>query len=148
MRQFCTNCGHTLPPEAQFCDNCGAAVQAPAQTTRPPQAGGAAPQPYYPAHAGGQAGGGRNPRERARGILCIVLSILLLLQITLVALYGWPGFARKDRAERASAESSAQRAEMVGLSDITLKSSDYKVTPLRIPVGPEDTVVSAGGDRA
>ncbi|NLT41017.1 MAG: zinc ribbon domain-containing protein [Clostridiales bacterium] len=120
MGKYCRNCGNELHTGARFCAKCGAAVpDAPvkpipvaqpkpaptAQTftpspsappapppiqgtyTTPPQH---APQPQYapPKHKNAAT----PKRNGGRNTLCIVLSVLLVIQIAAVALYGWPGF--------------------------------------------------------
>jgi hypothetical protein len=93
MGKYCTNCGSELHTGARFCAKCGAAVldapenPVPAAQTPAPRAQTATeaqPQKLNPSAAPKRSGG--------RTALCIVLSVLLVIQIAAVALFGWPGF--------------------------------------------------------
>ena len=92
MGKFCTSCGKELRPETHFCARCGAPVGSesapsehsytqPAQQTITPQG-----QSYIspPLNAGRQ--------DNGISVFCIVLAVLLVVQIVVVVLYGWPGF--------------------------------------------------------
>lgn len=89
------NCGKELHTAARFCAKCGAAVLDPppnpvpvAQTKTEVQ-----PQKYTPPLATPEGKSAATPkRNGGRNTLCIVLSVLLVIQIAAVALYGWPGF--------------------------------------------------------
>lgn len=95
MKKYCMNCGKELHTAARFCAKCGAAVLDPppnpvpvAQTKTEVQ-----PQKYTPPLATPEGKSAATPkRNGGRNALCIVLSILLVIQIAAVALYGWPGF--------------------------------------------------------
>ncbi len=126
MGKYCVNCGKELHTGARFCAKCGAAVlDAPAKLapvvqpkpvpaaqtftpppsappvqstyTTPPQY---APQPQYAPPI--QHARTRRRGKNANNALCIVLSVLLVIQIAAVALYGWPGFMVNDRPQRLS----------------------------------------------
>ena len=107
MGKYCTNCGNELHTGARFCAKCGAAVYTgPAKTTStaPPKSRSQSqpqPQPQPKLQRNRNRNRSRNCSRshtetsiaiRPSSVLCIVLSVLLLIQITAVALYGWPGF--------------------------------------------------------
>lgn len=101
MGKFCTNCGSELHAGARFCAKCGSAVldapmnHAPvAQPKSVPQPQpDAQPQKRTPPVATQKRKSSAAPkRNSGRNTLCIVLSVLLVIQIAAVALYGWPGF--------------------------------------------------------
>ena len=103
MGKYCTNCGNELHTGARFCAKCGAAVldapanPVPAAQPKPvPQAQTKTegqPQEYTPPVATPKRKSAAAPkRNSGQGALCIVLSVLLVIQIAAVALYGWPGF--------------------------------------------------------
>lgn len=103
MEKFCTNCGKELHTGARFCAKCGAPVldgsvspvpeeqpkpMAHTQTTSEVQ-----PKKYTPPLEIPKIKSNKAPkRNNGRNTLCIMLSILLVIQIAAVALYGWPGF--------------------------------------------------------
>ncbi|NLA85862.1 MAG: zinc-ribbon domain-containing protein, partial [Clostridiales bacterium] len=99
MVKYCTNCGKELHTGARFCAKCGAVVldappnPVPAAKPRP------VPQPRPKTKAQPQkhispisTRKGKNSAARTRssgqGTLCILLSVLLVIQIAAVALYG------------------------------------------------------------
>ena len=97
MGNYCTNCGKELHIGARFCAKCGAAVlDAPAKTV-PAAQPKPVPQPTAvartpPAATTKRESAAKPKRNGGRNTLCIVLSVLLVIQIAAVALYGWPGF--------------------------------------------------------
>ena len=109
MGKYCTNCGKELHTAARFCAKCGAAVLDPppnpvpvAQTKTEVQ-----PQKYTPPLATPEGKSAATPkRNGGRNALCIVLSVLLVLQIVAVALYGWPGFMVGGGVQRPSLQKS------------------------------------------
>ena len=111
MGKYCTNCGKELHTGARFCAKCGAAVldapanPVPAAQPKPvPQTQTKTevqPQEYTPPVATPKRKSAAAPkRNSGRNALCIVLSVLLVIQIAAVALYGWPGFMVKDRPQK------------------------------------------------
>lgn len=97
MKKFCTRCGTGLQEGARFCVKCGAPVAGSA---------GAAESPELPERVlkqkersrrsatVNQHRSVRRPKKARNGkALCIVLSVLLVLEAAAVALFGWPGFA-------------------------------------------------------
>jgi hypothetical protein len=101
--KYCTNCGQELHTGARFCAKCGAAVldapanPVPAAQPKPvPQTQTKTevqPQEYTPPVATPKRKSAVAPkRNSGRNTLCIVLSVLFVIQIAAVALYGWPGF--------------------------------------------------------
>jgi hypothetical protein len=103
MGKYCTNCGNELHTAARFCTKCGATVldvptnPVPAAQPKPvPQTQAKTevqPQEYTPPVATPKRKSAAAPkRNSGRNALCIVLSVLLVIQIAAVALYGWPGF--------------------------------------------------------
>lgn len=95
MGKHCTNCGKELHTGARFCAKCGAAVNGapanpvpvaqPKPVPQPQKITPPAATPKRKSAAAPKINGGRNT-------LCVVLSVLLVIQIAAVALYGWPGY--------------------------------------------------------
>jgi hypothetical protein len=111
--KYCTNCGKELHTGARFCAKCGAAVlDAPANPVpaaqlkpvpqpQPQTKTEVQPQEYTPPVATPKRKSAAAPkRNSGRNTLCIGLSVLLVIQIAAVALYGWPGFMVKDRPQK------------------------------------------------
>jgi len=111
MGRYCIKCGNELHTGSRFCAKCGAAIKAAPMNTAPvappPQAVPPQAQNYTPPQAKPKAPPKSNAapttpkrqksaaapkRNGGRNTLCIVLSVLLVIQIAAVALYGWPGF--------------------------------------------------------
>ena len=103
MGKYCTNCGKGLHTGARFCAKCGAAVlDAPANPVplaqpkpvpQPRPITGAKPRTYAPPAAPPKRTSSVAPkRNGGQRALCVTLSILLVIQMAAVALYGWPGF--------------------------------------------------------
>ena len=128
MEKFCTNCGKELHTGARFCAKCGAPVldgsvspvpeeqpkpMAHTQTTSEVQ-----PKEYTPPLEIPKIKSNKAPkRNNGRNTLCIMLSVLLVIQIVAVALYGWPGFLVKDRTQRlANTQIENGVAELPGMS--------------------------------
>lgn len=87
MAKFCRYCGSQLDESARFCENCGKqAAAAPAP---------AVPAPATPSPAAQPAASRQKPGMRT---ISIALSALLVVQTTVVALFGWPGFLVGKRA--------------------------------------------------
>ena len=102
MGKYCTNCGKELHTGARFCAKCGAsALEAPVKPVpeaqpkpvpQPQPKPAAQPQKRTPPAAPPKQKNAAKPkRNGGRNTLCIVLSVLLVIQIAAVALYGWPG---------------------------------------------------------
>jgi hypothetical protein len=103
MGKYCTNCGNELHTGARFCAKCGAAaLNAPPNPGPSPQPR-PVPQPQFITEAQPQKpippvatpkrkSAAAPKRNGGRNALCIILSVLLVIQIAAVALYGWPGF--------------------------------------------------------
>ncbi|SEA82606.1 hypothetical protein SAMN04515656_1377 [Eubacterium aggregans] len=159
MGNYCTNCGKELHTGACFCAKCGAAVlDAPAkpvpvaQPKPVPQSrptAEAQPQKRTPPAATPKRKSAAAPkRNDGRNTLCIVLSVLLVIQLAAVALYGWPGFMVKGRdGSDPAAETSDvfENSVPAGLSNIQLTREDYAVEPWIVNVGPNQTVAQAEG---
>lgn len=132
MGKFCRYCGNKMREGAHYCGKCGAATaSAPAQL------------PAHTAPAVVNCPGSVKVEKRKNGsnALCIVLAAVLAVQAAAVALYGWPGFALdKSRAGRYAEEAGGP----IGYSGIKLAKSDYRVEPVVVNVGPENTVAQAG----
>jgi hypothetical protein len=143
MGKYCANCGNQMRDGALYCGKCGAS----AAGTPPPQ------QNYAPSGQKIYSASNTPPKSAARRrggshVLCVVLSIVLLLQIVAVALYGWPGFAVKSGANKGEPgrETAIRETDgVIGFSDIRLKSNDYKAKPFTIDVGPENTIAKSNG---
>ncbi|MDK2991056.1 MAG: hypothetical protein PWP48_289 [Clostridiales bacterium] len=117
MGKYCTNCGKELHTGARFCAKCGVAVldapanPVPAAQPKPvPQTQTKTevqPQEYTPPVATPKRKSAAAPkRNSGRNTLCIVLSVLLIIQIVAVALYGWPGFVVGGGVKRPSVQKS------------------------------------------
>jgi hypothetical protein len=117
MGKYCTNCGKELHAGARFCAKCGAAVldapanPVPAAQPKPvPQTQTKTevqPQEYtLPVAPPKRKSAAVPKRNSGRNALCIVLSVLLVMQIAAVALYGWPGFMVGGGAKRLSVQKS------------------------------------------
>jgi len=103
MGKFCANCGKELHTSAHFCAKCGTPVldgsvsPVPAAQPKPvahtQTKSEVQPQEYTPPLEIPKRKSAAAPkRNSGRNTLCIVLSVLLVIQIAAVALYGWPGF--------------------------------------------------------
>ena len=159
MGKYCTNCGKELHTGACFCAKCGAAVlDAPAkpvpvaQPKPVPQSrptAEAQPQKSAPPAVPPKRKNAAAPKKNGgRNTLCIVLSVLLVIQLAAVALYGWPGFMVKGRdGSDPAAETSDvfENSVPAGLSNIQLTREDYAVEPWIVNVGPNQTVAQAEG---
>src|SRR5690554_2471070 len=104
MGKYCVNCGKVLHAGARFCAQCGGLVlDAPASSALLVQ-----PKPVLQSQSNSelqpQFKTEAQPQRHTRPVvtpkrsgghnaLCIVLSVLLLMQIAAVAFYGWPGLA-------------------------------------------------------
>jgi len=119
MGKYCTNCGTELHTGARFCAKCGAAaLDAPANPVpaaqpkpvpqpQPQTKTEVQPQEYTPPVATPKRKSAAAPkRNSGRNTLCIVLSVLLIIQIAAVALYGWPGFMVGGGVKRPSVQKS------------------------------------------
>lgn len=103
MAQFCTQCGSALEDGVQFCTQCGSPVMG-SPVAAAPQGSHSAPgypnpqQLTQPAAVQGWPQAAPIPvHKTSHNWLMIALIILLVLQIVLVALFGWPGFAVPNR---------------------------------------------------
>ena len=117
MGKYCVNCGKELYAGAKFCAKCGAAVlDAPANPApvaqqqpvpQPQPIAKAQPQKNIPPATTPKRESVAAPkRNGGRNTLCIVLSVLLVVQIAAVALYGWPGFMVGGEVKRPSVQKS------------------------------------------
>ena len=108
MEKYCTKCGSELHTGARFCTKCGAAVFNEAENSVPAAQPDHVPQPqpnseaqppkYTPPVATPKRKSTAAPkRNGGSNVLCIVLSVLLVIQTVVVALYGWPGFLTGGR---------------------------------------------------
>ena len=159
MGKYCTNCGKELHTGARFCAKCGAAVldvpvnptpmAQPKSVPQPQPIAEAQPQKSIPPTAmPTQKNAAAPKRNSGRNALCIVLSVLLVIQIAAVGLYGWPGFMvkRGDGSDPAAGASDVfENSVPAGLSNIQLTQEDYAVEPWIVNVGPKQTVAQAEG---
>ena len=117
MGKYCTNCGRELHTGARFCAKCGAsALEAPVKPVpeaqpkpvpQPQPKPAAQPQKRTPPAAPPKQKNAAKPkRNGGRNTLCIVLSVLLVIQIAAVVLYGWPGFMVGGGIKRPSVQKS------------------------------------------
>ncbi|MGI6778847.1 MAG: zinc-ribbon domain-containing protein [Acetivibrionales bacterium] len=134
MGKYCTNCGNELHTGARFCAKCGAAVldapanPVPAAQPKPvPQTQTKTevqPQEYTPPVATPKRKSAAVPnRNSRRNALCIVLSVLLVIQIAAVALYGWPGFMVDGGIKLPSVQKSDSFTLQEGQTSISTDSS-------------------------
>ena len=96
MGKCCMNCGNELHSGTRFCAKCGkevldspvnnVSVEQPQHNTQVQSQSNVKPiaTPRTSAAVPKRSGG--------RSMLCIVLSVVLVIQIVAVSLYGWPGF--------------------------------------------------------
>lgn len=159
MGKYCTNCGKELHTGARFCAKCGAAVLdapvnpapvvQPKPATQPQPTAKTQPQKSAPPAVPPKRKNAAAPKKNGgRNTLCIVLSVLLVIQLAAVALYGWPGFMVKGRdGSDPAAETSDvfENSVPAGLSNIQLTREDYAVEPWIVNVGPNQTVAQAEG---
>ena len=140
MGKYCTNCGRELHTGARFCAKCGAAVldvpvnpapmAQPKSVPQPQPIAEAQPQKSIPPTAmPTQKNAAAPKRNGGRNTLCIVLSVLLVIQIAAVGLYGWPGLLVKNTTDAD---------EMLGVSSIKPVSGDYKKEPVTLNVSYEN----------
>ena len=162
MGKYCVNCAKELHTGARFCAKCGAAVldvpvnpapmAQPKSVPQPQPIAEAQPQKSIPPTAmPTQKNAAAPKRNSGRNTLCIVLSVLLVIQIAAVALYGWPGFMVKDRPQRLSGTQIENGvAELSGMSvDFGgayggAKLENAKISPLDLDEG----AVSVGYEMA
>jgi len=141
MGKYCTNCGKELHTGARFCAQCGAAVlnalanpvpaAQPNSEAQPQFKTEAQPQKHTPPVATPKTISVAAPkRNSGRNTLCIVLSVLLVVQIAAVGLYGWPGLLVKN---------ATAADEILGVSSIKPVSGDYKKDPETMNVSFKDS---------
>ncbi len=123
---FCMHCGSKLNEGARFCAKCGnpttapapepAPIPAPAPIHEPTPAPAPIPVPTYtPAPVA------FTPADKKSGnALCVILSVLLVLQAAAVALFGWPGFL----ADKDESGITADDMKPVGTDTATLSPED------------------------
>ncbi|MFV9473050.1 zinc-ribbon domain-containing protein [Advenella sp. RU8] len=103
MWKYCINCGQALNTGDRFCSQCGTAIpEAPAnpapmaqpKPVPPPQlkTEDQSQSSIFPVAASKKTNPKPAKRNGGRNTLCIVLSVLLVIQVAAVGLYGWPGF--------------------------------------------------------
>lgn len=95
MAQYCSNCGSVLDDGVRFCTACGTAVETLAAVPpHPPSSYPYQPHPIQPELNQGWTQAPPFPvYEKSNNWLMVVLVILLIVQVVLIALFGWPGFA-------------------------------------------------------
>ncbi len=142
MGKYCTNCGKELHTGARFCAKCGAAVfnaptnpvpgAQPKPVPQPPKYTAPVAMPERKSAAAPKGNGGRNT-------LCIVLSVLLVIQTVAVALYGWPGFMVGGRGVAVESEKA-----MVSMDNplVTLAGVRIDANPLNLMDGEKELIVS------
>ncbi len=117
MAKFCTSCGEELNPDARFCTKCGAFVGPGPDLqqqsyTQPEQQSYTGTQPTQQNYTGSYTlpvrqsyiAANTPPVKSGSGstVICIVLAAVLLMQTLAVMLFGWPGFAVRNRKDRLS----------------------------------------------
>ena len=150
MGKYCTHCGKELHTGARFCAKCGAPVLDGSVSPVP------AEQPKPVAHT--QTKSEVQPKEstppleipkiksttapkrnNGRNALCIMLSVLLVIQIAAVALYGWPGFMVGGKGAFVETEKAIVSVDN---ASITLSGVRIDVNPLNLIDGEKELVVS------
>lgn len=150
MGKYCTHCGKELHTGARFCAKCGAPVLdgsvnpvpveqpkpvAHTQTTSEVQ-----PKEYTPSLEIPKRKSAAAPkRNNGRNALCIMLSVLLVIQIAAVALYGWPGFMVGGKGAFVETEKAIVSVDN---TSITLSGVRIDVNPLNLIDGEKELVVS------
>lgn len=135
MGKYCRNCGHELGGDVRFCGKCGTSVlaaPAPApERAAAPSSGPADLPPVAPVPAPAapvtELPGDRlvkSGKKRGAVALPLALGLLLLAQLAVVALYGWPGFALQDRFKQTAVVDGS--AELSGMS-VDFRDSDYEL---------------------
>lgn len=97
MGKYCMNCGAVLDDGTRFCDKCGTPVSArpvPQRMETPKMVSQQYPHPDLtrPVSARQQMVKTRVKKQTGNSF-CIALSVLLVLEVLIIALFGWPGFA-------------------------------------------------------
>ena len=144
------NCGNELYTGARFCAKCGAAaLNAPsnhvtaAQPKSVPQTQTkteAQPQKPIPPVAMPISKSSATPKRSGwQGALCIVLSVLLVIQILAVAFYGWPGFMVGGKGAVVETERAIVSKDN---ASITLSGVHIDVNPLNLIDGEKELTVS------
>jgi len=150
MGKYCTNCGRELHTGARFCAKCGAEVfnapvnSVPAAQLKPvpqPQLRTEAQPPKYtpPVATPKRKNTAAPKRNGGRNALCIVLSVLLVVQIAAVALYGWPGFMVGGIGRVVETEKAIVSVDN---ASITLSGVRIDVDPLNLIDGEKELIVS------
>lgn len=150
MGKYCTNCGKELHTGARFCAKCGAAVldpppnpvssaqPRPVQQARPITE--AQPQKPIPPVAMPISKSSATPKINDwQGALCIVLTVLLVIQSAAVALYGWPGFMVSGKGAFVETEKAIVSVDN---ASITLSGVHIDVNPLNLIDGEKELTVS------
>jgi hypothetical protein len=146
MEKYCTKCGNELRTGARFCAKCGAAVSsAPINPVPGTQAKTQLqPQKHIPPVVSPKSHA--VPKRKGwQDILCIVLSILLVIQMVAVALYGWPGFMVGDKGAVVEAQAFVETEKAIASADnpsITLSGVRIDVNPLNLMDGEKELIVS------
>ena len=150
MGKYCMNCGNELYTGARFCAKCGAAaLNAPpnhvtaAQPKSVPQTQTkteAQPQKPIPPVAMPISKSSATPKRSGwQGALCIVLSVLLVIQILAVAFYGWPGFMVGGKGAVVETEKAIVSTDN---ASITLSGVRIDVDTLNLIDGEKELTVS------
>ena len=150
MGKYCRNCGKELLTGARFCAKCGAGVSGehanpvPAAQPKPvPQTQTKTemqPQAYTPPVVTENRNSTAPPKRKGgRKALCIVLSVLLVIQTAAVALYGWPGFMVDSKGGFVETEKAIVSMNNASL---TLSGMHIDVNPLNLTDGEKELTVS------
>ena len=144
MRKYCTKCGSELHTGARFCAKCGAAVLSAPANSVPGAQPEYVPQPhtnneaqpqyrttaqpqYYtpPVTMPGKRNAAKPKSKSGRNTLCIVLSVLLVIQTVVVALYGWPGLLAggKDMAAETEKTTVSMDNPSVTLAEVRIDAN-------------------------
>ncbi|MGI6704898.1 MAG: hypothetical protein ACOX6S_01085 [Clostridia bacterium] len=142
MGKYCTNCGKELHTGARFYAKCGAAVfNAPANPVPGAQSKPVQQPPKYtaPVATPERKSAAARKRNGGRNTLCIVLSVLLVIQTVVVALYGWPGFMFGGKGAVVETEKAIASVDN---ASVILSGVRIDVNPLNLMDGEKELIVS------
>ena len=144
MEKYCTKCGNELRTGARFLPNAVQLFSAPINPVREHRLRPSAPQKHIPPVVSPKSHA--VPKRKGwQDILCIVLSILLVIQMVAVALYGWPGFMVGDKGAVVEAQAFVETEKAIASADnpsITLSGVRIDVNPLNLMDGEKELIVS------
>jgi len=149
MGRFCTNCGKELYTGASFCAKCGAAVLKTSIKPDTVRQAKPAPKPQVKkephalkASLSHKEARGKSSvalkKNAGRNALCIILSLLLVIQLAAVALYGWPGLLLTNKDGFVETEKAIVSLDK---ESITLSGVRIDVNSLNLIDGEKELIV-------